>query len=263
MATLHQLSGRHPSFARIVHGVRSRLLGHFETLNSCAGVFESFAHAATAVPETKPLGYDEANTTDWYLWKMNTISLEDYPVIFWLRDALQHCRSIIEIGGHIGEAFYAFSRVLTYPADLDWTICDVPSVIKVGRSLAEERGASNLSFVSTPTQTKGADIFLACGSLQYFDARSPAEIIARYSVRPRHVLINTSPIYDGPSFVTIQNIGSAFCLYRVFNRQHIVRSMDSLGYTLVDTWRRDRKFRIPHHPECSFEHYTGMYLRLN
>jgi putative methyltransferase (TIGR04325 family) len=208
------------------------------------------------------LGYDSADSANWYLGKLDTLQLEDYPVVFWLRTAFENSRSVFEVGGHIGEAYYGFARLLTYPPGLTWTICDVPTVTAAGEALAKERGKENLRFVTKPEQSDGADIFLACGALQYLE-QSPAEMISAFPERPQHVLINTTPIYDGPAFVTVQNIGSAYCAYRIFNRQQLVDSLEQLGYSLVDSWQKERKFRIPKHPEQNFDHYTGLYFRSN
>lgn len=241
--------------------MRSRLFGRFETLNSCHGVFASFEEATRAAPPSKPLGYDAANSNNWYIGKLNTLSLEDYPVVFWLKEAFETGRSLFELGGHIGEAYYSFSRVIPYPADLSWTICDVPTIVKAGRALAEERGALNVEFVTDASQTAGADIYLACGALQYLDSPTPATTIAGFKIQPRHVIINTTPVYDGPSFVTLQNIGSAYCPYRIFSREELISTLGALGYDLVDSWQKERLFRIPRHPEKSFNHYSGFYFR--
>lgn len=192
---------------------------------------------------------------------MESFLLDDYPVVFWLRDALLDSRTLFEVGGHIGEAYYSFSRVLEYPPNLEWTICDVPSVTAAGEALAKERGRTNLKFVTAPPQSDGAEIFLACGALQYLDYAGPAELISEFKIKPKHVLINTTPVYEGASFVTLQNIGSAYCPYRIFSRPELVESLRSLGYTLVDSWQKERKFRIAGHPERSFDHYSGFYFR--
>lgn len=252
--------GKPITLSRAARAIRSRLF--VEKINACRGVFEDFAAAEHAAPKTKPLGYDAANSSNWYMAKMAALQLEDYPVVFWLREALKDSRVLLELGGHIGEGFYAFQRVLDYPTELSWTIFDVPSIAAAGASLAQERHCTNLHFITDPKKSEGPDILLACGAIQYLDYRTPAHMLGSLQIRPRHILINTTPIYDGPSFVTIQNIGSVYCPYRVFNRAEIVQGLDAAGYELVDSWRKERKFRIPKHPERSFDHYSGLYFRL-
>jgi putative methyltransferase (TIGR04325 family) len=181
--------------------------------------------------------------------------------VYWLRSALEDSRTVFEIGGHIGEAFYGFARVLPYPPDLQWTICDVPTICVAGEKLARERGKTNLRFVPDLRQTEGAEILLAAGALQYFEPPTLAETIAPWRIRPKHILVNVTPVYDGPSFVTLQNIGSAYCPYRIFSRQEFIGALENMGYTLVDAWRKDRALSIPGHPERSFDHYSGFYFR--
>jgi len=247
--------------ARILRWLRLRVLQRLEPINSFRGVYSSFAEVERAAPSVKPLGYDKANTTTWYLNKHEKLSSEDYPVLFWLQSAFRDSRSIFAIGGHLGVAYYGFAKILSYPANLDWTICEVPSVAAAGEALARERGRTNLKFVTSSAQTEGADIVLTCGALQYIDTPSLAETVASFALRPRHLIIDRIPVYDGAAFITRQNIGSAYCPYRIFNRQEFVRSLEALGYSLIDSWQKNRAFRIPRHPERAFDHYTGFYFR--
>lgn len=248
-------------FSRILRSIRNRIDGRLNPVNSLRGVYASFAEAQAAAPKSKPLGYDAGDTIEWYRHKHEGVSLEDYPVLYWLRAAFESSESVFEIGGHLGVAYYGFSRILAYPGNLAWTICDVPTVKSAGEALARERGRTNLHFVTAPSQCEGADIVMAAGSLQYVESPTLAEAIASFRRRPRHVIVNNSPVYDGPEFVTIQDIGSCFCPYRIFNREALVSSVGRLGYELVDSWSKPRTLRIPGHPARSLDHYSGFYWR--
>jgi len=68
-------------------------------------------------------------------------------------------------------------------------------------------------------------------------------------------------VYDGPSFVTLQNIGTVYCPYRVFSRREFVSSLEALDYELVDSWQKPRAFRVPGHPDKSFGAFSGFYFR--
>jgi putative methyltransferase (TIGR04325 family) len=249
------------SVRRIVDSLRQRYYARAYRRDSFRGIYETFAHAQRAAPRFQPFGYDDANAANWYRHKLERIALDDYPVVYWLRDALQTGRSIFELGGHVGVAYYGYQSILEYPAGLQWTICDVPSVIAAGEALASERGRTNLRFVTSPTQSEGADIVLAAGSLQYIDAPSLAETLAGFRLRPRHILINNLPVCEHPGFVTLQYIGTAFCAYRIFNRREFVGELEGAGYRLVDSWQKPRATRITGHPEKSFDHYTGFYFQ--
>lgn len=256
-----RLRGKPLTAARVLRWVQLRVLQRLEPINSFRGVYASFAEAERGAPSVKPLGYDQANTTTWYLNKHGSVLSEDYPALFWLQAAFRDSHSVFEIGGHLGVAYYGFAKILSYPPNLNWTICDVPKVAAAGEALARERGRTNLKFVTSSALTDGADIVLTCGALQYIDAPSLAETISSFRLRPRHLIINRIPVYDGAAFVTRQNIGSAYCPYRIFNRQEFVRSLETRGYSLIDSWQKERAFRIPRHPERAFDHYTGFYFR--
>lgn len=248
--------------SRLLRSLRRRWDDFRQPLNHFRGVYDSFAEAQRAAPRVKALGYDAFDSSRWYLNKHQEVRQEDYPALFWLRTAFEDSHSLFEIGGHVGVAYYGFAQVLSYPPDLTWTICDVPTVVAAGEALARERGRTNLRFVTSARQVEGADIVLAAGALQYVDTPSLAEALTGFSRRPRHVLINTTPVYEGPSFITLQNIGPAYCPYRAFNRQEFVGSLRDLGYSLVASWQKERLFRVPGHPDKSFDHYSGFYLRL-
>lgn len=257
-----QRGGRPLTPKRILNSIQLRILNHLYPTNAFYGVYNDFEEAMRAVPKVKPLGYDLAGSENWYQNKLKDVLLEDYPVLFWLRTALQESKSLFEIGGHLGEAFYAFSRVLPYPPDLQWTILDVPTINASGMDLARKRGKTNLHFVERADQVEGADIIFAAGALQYIDQPSLSAMIASFRIKPKHILINVTPVYNGPAFVTLQNIDTVYCPYRVFNREELITSLDNMGYVLVDSWKKPRAFRIKWHPEYSFDDYSGFYFRM-
>ncbi len=241
--------------------MQERVRNRLQPVNEVRGVYATFAEAVAAAPRTKPVGYDNANASSWYAEKHSDVKLEDYPVLYWLKSAFEDSSSLFEIGGHVGVAYYGFSRVLEYPRELTWTILDVPSVMVAGESLAQERGRKNLRFAREGISgVRGADIVFSAGALQYLET-DLSTIVGDFRQRPRHVLINLTPVYEGPSFVTIQNVGSVYCAYRVFNWQELVGGLEAIGYRLVDSWGKPRRFRVPGHPDKAFEQYSGFYFR--
>jgi putative methyltransferase (TIGR04325 family) len=246
--------------ARIFQVLRRRWRDRIQPLNAFRGVYQNFREAELNAPRLKPVGYDRADSENWYLRNLRRVQFGDYPILYWLRGAFADSRSVLEIGGHMGEAYYGFSTVVQYPDDLRWTVMDVPSIAKAGADLARREGRTNIDFVSGLEDRRGADIVLSTGSLQYLETHL-SDAIQQMRTWPKHLLINFIPVYDGPSFVTIQNIGTAYCAYRVFNREEFVDSLQALGYALVDSWKKPRAFDVPSHPERSFNHYTGFYFR--
>ena len=256
-----KIRGKPITLARVVRSLRGRWTDRVFPTTGFRGVHASFAEAEQSAPPVKSLGYDAADAGGWYPAKRTGIQLEDYPVTYWLRDAFKDGSTVFEIGGHVGIAFYGFTQVMEYPAGLQWTICDVPTVAAAGEALARERGEPRLRFVTKPSDVPGADIVIAAGALQYIESPTLGETLAAMRHRPKHVLVNVTPVYDGPSFVTLQNLGNVYCPYRVFNRSEFVASLDAAGYGLIDSWQKPRRFEIPGHPDRSFDHYSGFYFR--
>lgn len=234
------------------------------------GVFETFEQAQQAAPQTKTIGYDNTELAQEYQkmletdnWEggSRTIASYDYPVLFWLKSAFEQGHTtLFDFGGCVGIHFYTYSKYLTYPRNIKWTICDVPEIIKVGKLIAEKREIDNLLFTSISTEVNGKDILLASGSLQYVDSIS--EMLSNVE-KPKHIIINRLPLYEGKKFVTLQNGGKVFYPQYVFNKADFIREMEDINYQLIDIWEdRVDSCKIPFHPERSVSFYSGLYFKL-
>jgi hypothetical protein len=59
---------------------------------------------------------------------------------------------------------------------------------------------------------------------------------------------------------TLHNLGQALSPYRIYSRRALVRSLEAIGYRLVDSWRNaDLGCYIPFHPEKTVREYVGLY----
>ena len=265
MSTLRELSAK----LETVPVLKTILAAYYERVFATSGsgmfrgVYGSFDEASNAAPRTKSLGFDHKETTTLYEDRLTRIFPEDYPVLFWLRPILQPGSSVFDFGGHRGVHFYAYAKYLEYPVDLKWLVCEVPEVVKAGRELAAQRNANRLQFTSDIKDADGATVFIAGGSLHYVESPSLADSLKALSRRPRHLILNKLPLYDGKSYVTLQNGKVAFHPLHVYNRAEYIGALSGLGYELIDHWPTPtRHGRIPFHPEVSFPTYTGLYLRL-
>jgi putative methyltransferase (TIGR04325 family) len=231
--------------------------------NGCYGAFETFEGAAAAAPKSEALGYDAAQTSTWYRDLMERVHHDDYPLLYWFEKALLGSQCVVEIGGHVGVAYYAFATKLSYPEDLRWTIVDVPSVTAEGENLAKKRQQTQLLFANDFTHALAPmDILIASGSLQYVPGPMLPEKLRSMDVRPKHIMIHKTPVIERPKgYVTLQNIGTAWCPYRIFSYSELVQPLIDMGYELVDTWAKIRRIEIPRRPDLRVEHYSGYYLR--
>jgi putative methyltransferase (TIGR04325 family) len=207
--------------------------------NLFMGSFESFAAAEAGAPPSKAVGYDNAPAEAYY---SHQIAAYDYPALFWLGRSLDEgMRSIFDLGGHVGIKYYAFRRVLNYPADLRWTVCDVPTVVKTGRELAVQREATaQLSFSTDFRDASGYDVLYASGSLQYLSQRI-SEIIEALPAKPRRVVLNTTAVHPERTLYTLNSIVFAVCPYRIQHHDQLLAELASSGYKRRDAWRNEGK----------------------
>lgn len=226
------------------------------------GVFESFEEAIQSAPKTKKIGYNNSELAEEYKVELKTkLEPYDYPVLFWLKDLVKENVKIFDFGGNVGIHFYSYEKYISYPPSLGWIVCDVPEIVKAGRKLAEEQGRAELVFTCSFEEANGTDIFIASGSIQYVESLSIS--LDKLSEKPKHLLLNRLPLYDGEQFVTLQNGGKVFYPQYVFNKKDFISSLQALGYELIDVWedRADSCF-VPFYPEKHVPFYNGLYLKL-
>lgn len=228
------------------------------------GVYQSFAEALASAPASKPIGYDNDDGASLYADRFERIVPADYPTMFWLDRALRAgARSLFDLGGHVGISFYGFRRYIDYPDGFRWTVYDVPAVRRQGQKIAEERGVtSSLGFADDVLAASGTDVLLAAGSLQYLE-RPLSDMLANMSQRPRRIIVNKTPLTKGPAFVTLQNLGTSYCPYRIFNDSELIGSIEKHGYRVRDRWENaDIWCHLPLRSDLSIKAYSGVLFEL-
>jgi len=231
--------------------------------NLFRGVYGTFDEALKSAPSTKPLGYDHEAPASMYLDRLIKLHSTDYPILFWLKDIVKETKSLTDFGGHIGVGYYCYKDILGITDDFQWVNYDVSAVTEEGRELAINRGVKNITFTSNFSGIENIETLMASGSLQYLK-ENIWETVAKHSNKPKHILINMLPIHDGHEFFTLQNIGTAFCPYRIYNRNNLIHNFENLGYQLIDYWTNPEKScYIPLKPNHSQYGYHGMYLKLS
>ena len=232
----------------------------------CFGVFKDFAQARTWLPVSPEFDH-AALATEYVDVRTKKIFAYDYPVMWWLERAFRDgATRVLDIGGSVGVHFYAYQRYFERPHDLSWSVVEVPAIASIGREMASQAEAKSLSFTDNLDQAvhSGNDIWMAAGSLHYFEDARPGDLLKRCETRPRHILLNKLPLYDGEDYVTAQNLGAGcFAPMYVYNRQRLINEVEALGYVLFDEWQvPERSLYLPGFPERCIPAYRGLYFRL-
>lgn len=227
-----------------------------------AGVYDSFEAAENAIAAGTRRGHDHPEVADRHTSEINRIWPSDYPVIYWLSVLLKANGTVFDLGGNVGISFFSFKKYLTYPDGLTWRICEVAATVRRGRELAEQKNAQGLYFTTEVEEASGADVLLASGSIQFLEVPLWSSL-SRLPLKPLHILINRTPLNNGPSFATLHNFGPASCVYRIYDRSAFVAAFNALGYSLIDSWETPEfSCVIPFHPDHTIKAYSGMYFRL-
>jgi putative methyltransferase (TIGR04325 family) len=237
-------------------------------ITACRGVFGTFAEATQSLPPSSRISHDQADIHEHSAVSeltscrtLGNLDSVDYPLLPWLKVALADSTTVFDFGGNVGVSYYAFQKHLHYPDSLRWVVCELPEIVKAGQKIACETDSRGLSFTTEFSEADSADILLTCGTLQYLEP-SLAELLSQLHTKPKHLLVNHVPFYDGDSFITLQNIGYAYSPYKIQNRAEFLASLIALGYELIDSWEWNRTCLIPFHPEHFVKTYDGFYLRL-
>ncbi|OZB67353.1 methyltransferase, TIGR04325 family [Stenotrophomonas acidaminiphila] len=212
--------------------------------------------------EALPASYDVDQATVMYRQQLHRLRACDYPALYWIDRLIEAgARRIFDLGGHIGLAYYGFSRYINYPAGLTWNVHDLDKVVQTGRMIAVRRDPlGQLRFVHTAEAADGCDVLISTGALQYLEYSLP-ELLDRLIAPPRHVLFNLTPLHPTKDFFTLQNLGVAVCPYRVQSDEALVQAMAQRGYQVRDRWELpERHLRIPFEPEYDVHAYYGVYF---
>jgi putative methyltransferase (TIGR04325 family) len=236
-----------------------------ETLALATGYhrqFSSLSDAAAACLAYEGPGHCDPDHVKSLIECADRAQPSDYPALFYIYPNLRHIRSVFDFGGGAGNLFYCFSKYLEFPSGFKWTVYDLPKNNEFGERLAKDRNEYRLRFSSQILDGDGADLLIACGSLHYFD-RSLASMIARFRRMPRYILVNRTPLTDGPAFATVQDAGSHRVACILHNRQQLIQSLEETGYEIVGSWEAsERSLVVPCYPDRSASAYSGMFFRL-
>jgi len=186
----------------------------------------------------------------------------DYPALFYLQSILPDIKTVFDLGGNVGNVFYCYQNYISFSLDLIWTVFDIPAVIPLGLEEARRRNERRLRYADRLGEADAADLFLASGALHYFDVPL-SDMLKGLPSRPKHLLINRTPVTNNADVVTVQDAGTYLAPCKLLSRKRLVEELNKLGYELVDSWLvYELGLQIPCYPDLSVPQYSGFYFKL-
>jgi len=223
--------------------------------------FPSFAAAQACASKYIQAGHEHPDEIRFHTATSDILRESDYPVLFYLRPLLPDLHHVFDLGGNVGNLFYAYQRVLDFPPEVLWTVYDLPVKKHLAENLAAARRETRIRFASTIAAASGSDVFIASGSLHYFE--DPLQkILASFVALPNHVFVNRTPCSTGPDLITVQDNRSYLVPCKLHSRSALIAGMRSIGYCLVSEWPvYERRLQVPAYPDLCSPTYLGFYFR--
>ena len=240
--------------------VLASLVGYRQT-------FPSFEAAAKYAGHFQFVGHEHPRNIAHHRAQAWRLRESDYPVLFHLSSVAPMLRKIFDLGGNIGNLFYSLANVLQFSDEMSWIVYDLPLMLAEGRKLSETTHESRLQFTDNLAAASGCDLFIASGSLHYFE-QPLAEMFSSLAKLPPRLLINRTPCTretagDTQDVVTVQDNEHYLVPSIVHNQARLVRSLLALGYHLRASWPvYERCLWLPLYPDLSLPHYWGFYFVL-
>jgi putative methyltransferase (TIGR04325 family) len=234
-------------------------------LNAILGyhrVFDNFPEAVAAARPYAERGHEHPLGANKHMSLSEVPRPSDYAALFHIQNLITSCSRVFDLGGNVGNLFYCYNRYLNFSKDLVWQVYELPEMIELGQQIAMTRGGKQLQFTRNWSDASGADLLLASGSLHYFDP-PVYHMLAKLPHKPLHILINRSPLIDGPTRATVQDGVNCRVGCILYNREQLIAAFEAIGYELIDRWQAaELSLIIVGKPEFSAVPYSGYYFRL-
>jgi putative methyltransferase (TIGR04325 family) len=234
-------------------------------LNAMLGylrIFNSLPEAAAAARPYAEGGFEHPDYAKLHMLLAEVPRPSDYTALFHMRGLILDRARIFDFGGSTGNLFYLYDRYLDLPPDCTWLVFDLPVWLESGQNIAANRGENRLRFTRKWEDAAGAELLIASGSLHSFDTPL-SQMVAGLPEKPAHILINRTPLIDGPTKATVQDGGTVRVACVLYNRTELIAGFEAIGYEMLDQWQAaELSLFIVGKPEFSAASYSGLYFRL-
>ena len=225
-------------------------------------IFSELSDAEHAARPYLELTADPAAYAELHLDLSAAARPSDYAILFHLNKIVNRGTEtkVFDLGGCVGNLYYSYLGYLDHPERLNWVVNDLPEILKHGERIARERPAARIQFSSSLDLMEDCEVLLVSGALHYF-RESLREMLERLSARPKHILINRTPLTDSPRCATVQDANGFLMPCWLWNRRDLIEGLRTLGYEVVDEWDvPELSLKIPFCPDRSVSAYSGLYL---
>ncbi|MDQ7979876.1 methyltransferase, TIGR04325 family [Paraburkholderia sp. SARCC-3016] len=232
----------------------------FRSMLGYRSSFQTLNEAEMAVKPYAKGGHENPTNFALHLELNRVARPSDYAAFYYLRDRVAGVRKVFDLGGNVGNLYYCYKDYLKMPEDLIWSVYDLPETVSRGRILASTRNAKNLQFTGDLGWAANADLFIASGSLHYFDKSLP-HLLEGVGARPKYILINRAPLTEGPEFAVVQDAGHIRVACMLYNRSKLLADFARLGYGLLGEWQAaELCLPVLDRPSSTIRSYTGLWL---
>jgi putative methyltransferase (TIGR04325 family) len=243
-----------------------RLRGHSLTRRLCDLLtgyrrsFMTFAEAQECASRYLKIGHEFPEAIQPHVAFSDVIRESDFPVMFFLAEAAPRLLRVFDLGGCVGNLFYTYQRYLKFSENLVWMVLDLPAAKVAGEELAARRQERRIRYVDSLASASGVDLFIASGSLHYFDQSLP-EMVEKLEVAPHYVVVNRTPCSAHGDLFSVQDSGSYLTPCKLHSRTDLITGMEALGYKCRCEWPvYEREFWVPLYPDLSMGHYSGFFF---
>ena len=232
-------------------------------MRSMLGYRSSFRTLREAERAVKPYargGHENSANMTLHLELNRVARPSDYAAFYYLRNRVTAIGKIFDLGGNVGNLYYCYKEYLPTREDLIWSVYDLPETLSHGKILADRKNARNLQFTDDLRRAAEADLFIASGSLHYFDKSLP-DLLEDIGARPKYILINRTPLTEGPEFAVVQDAGHIRVACMLYNRSKLIDNLARLGYGLLGEWQAAELWLpVLDRPSSTIRAYTGLWL---
>ncbi|MEM5367321.1 methyltransferase, TIGR04325 family [Paraburkholderia azotifigens] len=232
-------------------------------LGSVLGYRRSFQTLDEAERAVKPYakgGHENPANAALHLQLNCAARPSDYAAFYYLRDRMPFIRKVFDFGGNVGNLYYCYKNYLPLASDLKWTVYDLPENNSRGQTLASERKVANLQFTDNIREAGAVDLFIASGSLHYFDKPLP-NLLEGLDQLPRYILINRTPLTEGREFAVVQDARHIRVASMIYNRSRMIADFERLGYAVLGEWQApELRLPVADRPSADLCAFSGLWL---